>query len=452
MAGERPFSGLTVLDLGQVYLGPYCTMLMSRLGADIIKVEPPGGEPVRWRGAQVGVETSAFGLLNTGKRSLRLDLKSERGRELLLQMADDADVLVENFGPGTLSRLGLGYEVLSERNPRLILASGRGYGPDGPYRDYLAMDLTVQAMSGVLATTGFADGPPLKAGPAVADFLGGIHLFGAIAAALVGRATTGRGRHVEIAMHDAVVPALASGFAGWLDSGGTLPSRTGNRHGAHAVAPYNVYPAADGWIAIIAMNDRHWERLCVVMGREELAADPELLHHRQRVAAIDRVDEIVSTWTRTLRKREAFDVLHAAGIPPRRSSSWRSSSPIRKSAPRGCWSPWRRKRRSPVDVRQPAAAVRRGAGCDHPRTAAGRALRADPPGEAGSRRRGDRATRPTVSSSVTPVTASGDIVGPIEVQTASDVLADRLRAQTSPGSCRPARTCRSSASSSSAPG
>ena len=315
MAGERPFSGLTVLDLGQVYLGPYCTMLMSRLGADIIKVEPPGGEPVRWRGAQVGVETSAFGLLNTGKRSLRLDLKSERGRELLLQMADDADVLVENFGPGTLSRLGLGYEVLSERNPRLILASGRGYGPDGPYRDYLAMDLTVQAMSGVLATTGFADGPPLKAGPAVADFLGGIHLFGAIAAALVGRATTGRGQHVEIAMHDAVVPALASGFAGWLDSGGTLPSRTGNRHGAHAVAPYNVYPAADGWIAIIAMNDRHWERLCVVMGREELAADPELLHHRQRVAAIDRVDEIVSTWTRTLRKREAFDVLHAAGIP-----------------------------------------------------------------------------------------------------------------------------------------
>jgi crotonobetainyl-CoA:carnitine CoA-transferase CaiB-like acyl-CoA transferase len=185
MAGDLPFSDLTVLDLGQVYLGPYCTLLMSRLGADIIKIEPPTGEPVRWRGAQVGVETSAFGLLNTGKRSLRLDLKSERGRDLFLQMAEDADVVVENFGPATLTRLGLGYDVLSERNPRLILASGRGYGPDGPYRDYLAMDLTVQAMSGVMATTGFADGPPLKAGPAVADFLGGIHLFGAIAAALV---------------------------------------------------------------------------------------------------------------------------------------------------------------------------------------------------------------------------------------------------------------------------
>ena len=315
MAGERPFAGLTVLDLGQVYLGPYCTMLMSRLGADIIKIEPPGGEPVRWRGAQVGVETSAFGLLNTGKRSLRLDLKSEQGRELLLRLADDADVVVENFGPGTLDRLGIGYEVLSARNPRLILASGRGYGPDGPYRDYLAMDLTVQAMSGVLATTGFADGPPLKAGPAVADFLAGIHLFGAIAAALVGRATTGRGQRVEIAMHDAVVPALASGFAGWLDSEGTLPSRTGNRHGAHAVAPYNVYPTTDGWIAIIAMNDRHWERLCAVMGREELAAEPALLHHRDRVAAIDRVDEVVSTWTRTLAKRDAFEALHAAGIP-----------------------------------------------------------------------------------------------------------------------------------------
>jgi crotonobetainyl-CoA:carnitine CoA-transferase CaiB-like acyl-CoA transferase len=315
MAGELPFSGLTVLDLGQVYLGPYCTMLMSRLGADIIKIEPPGGEPVRWRGAQVGVETSAFGLLNTGKRSLRLDLKSERGRELLLEMAQDADVVVENFGPGTLARLGLGWDVLSARNERLILASGRGYGTEGPYRDYLAMDLTVQAMSGVMSTTGFPEGPPVKAGPAVADFLGGIHLFGAIAAALVQRATTGRGQRVEVAMHDAVLPALASGFAGWLDSGGTLPSRTGNRHGAHAVAPYNVYPSTDGWIAIIAMNDRHWQRLCDVMGTPQHATDPAFLHHRERVAAIDRVDEIVAGWTRTLGKREAFDVLHAAGIP-----------------------------------------------------------------------------------------------------------------------------------------
>jgi formyl-CoA transferase len=315
MAGDAPFAGITVLDLGQVYLGPYCTMLMSRLGAEVIKVEPPTGEPVRWRGAQVGVETSAFGLLNAGKRSLRLDLKQERGRDLLLRMAQDADVLVENFGPGTLDRLGLGWDVLSGRNPRLILASGRGYGADGPYRDFLAMDLTVQAMSGVMSTTGFADGPPLKAGPALADFLGGIHLFGAIAAALVQRATTGTGQRVEIAMHDAVLPSLASAFAGFLDSGGTLPSRTGNRHGAHAVAPYNVYPASDGWIAIIAMNDRHWQRICQVMGRPEHAEDPELLHHRERVAAIDRVDGIVAAWTRTLGRREAFELLRAAGIP-----------------------------------------------------------------------------------------------------------------------------------------
>lgn len=315
MADQHPLSGITVLDLGQVYLGPYCTMLMSRLGAEIIKIEPPGGEPVRWRGAERGIESAAFALLNTGKRSLRLDLKSERGRELFLRLAAEADVVVENFGPGTLDRLGLGYEVLSERNPRLILASGRGYGAGGPYREYLAMDLTVQAMAGVMATTGAADGPPMKAGPALADFLGGVHLFAAIAVALLQRTATGRGQQVEVAMHDAVLPTLASSVAGWLDSQGTLPSRTGNRHGAHAVAPYNVYPTADGWIAIIAMNDRHWQRLCEVMGRAQYATDPMFLHHSDRVVAIDRVDAIVSAWTRTLTRQAAFDVLQRVGVP-----------------------------------------------------------------------------------------------------------------------------------------
>jgi crotonobetainyl-CoA:carnitine CoA-transferase CaiB-like acyl-CoA transferase len=170
-------------------------------------------------------------------------------------------------------------------------------------------------MSGVTATTGFAAGPPMKAGPAFADFLGGIHLFGAISAALVQRATTGQGQMVQIAMHDAVIPALASSIAGYLDSDGTLPSRTGNRHGAHAVAPYNVYPTLDGWIAIIAMNDRHWQRLCEVMGTEQFASDPELLHHSDRVLAIDHVDEIVTAWTQGRTKGDAFEALHQAGIP-----------------------------------------------------------------------------------------------------------------------------------------
>ena len=315
MDSATPLAGLVVLDLGQVFLGPYCTMLMARLGAEIIKIEPPAGDPIRWRNTADGVETAAFMLLNAGKRSLRLDLKTDEGRELLLAMADDADVVVENFAPGTLARLGITYEELARRNERIILASGRGYGEDGPYRDYLAMDLTVQAMSGVMACTGFPDGPPMKAGPALADFLGGVHLFGAIMVALLTRSVTGRGQVVQVAMHDAVIPTLASNLSGLLDFGGTVPSRTGNRHGGQAVAPYNVYATSDGWAAIIAMSDRHWHGLCAAMGRPELAQSPDLLHAQDRVRNIERVDEAVSAWTITLPKREVFEACRAAGIP-----------------------------------------------------------------------------------------------------------------------------------------
>lgn len=310
-----PLQGVTVVDLGQVFLGPYCTMLMSRLGADVIKVEPHRGEPIRWRNTADGAETAAFMLLNAGKRSLRIDLKSAEGRELVLGLVEQADIVVENFAPGTLQRLGLDYETLAQRNPRVILASGRGYDETGPYRDFLAMDLTVQAMSGVMACTGFPDGPPTKAGPAMADFLGGIHLFGAIMVALYSRAITGRGLPVQIAMHDAVLPTLTSNLSGLLDFGGAVPSRTGNRHGGQAVAPYNVYPAADGWVAIIAMSDRHWAALCAAMDRPELAEDPDLLHAQDRVRSVDRVDEIVSGWTRGRAKQELFDACRAAGVP-----------------------------------------------------------------------------------------------------------------------------------------
>ncbi|NEW27114.1 CaiB/BaiF CoA transferase family protein [Nocardia cyriacigeorgica] len=306
-------SGVTVLDLGQVYLGPYCSMLLARLGADVIKIEPPGGEAVRLRRTEE--PTAAFALLNAGKRGVRLDLKTERGRELLKRLVVDADVLVENYAPGAMNRLGLSYDVLREINPRLVYASGTGYGSTGPNAHLKAMDLTIQATTGVMAVTGFADRPPVKSGIAVADFMGGVHLAAGVLAALVERDRTGVGTRVEVSMQDAVLPSLTSNLSGYLDSDGTAPERTGNRHGGLGVAPYNVYPTMDGWVAVLGISDRHWTALCGLMGRPELDADPRFTSNEARVQWIDDVDDYLQGWTSQHSTDKAVALLEEAGVP-----------------------------------------------------------------------------------------------------------------------------------------
>ena len=196
---------------------------MAKAGADVIKVEPLGGEPLRQR---IGVGRGAslpFAMLNSNKRAVTLNLKTERGRELLIEMVKRADVLLENFAPGVMDRLGVGWSVLREINPRLVYASGSGFGLSGPDRDNLAMDLTVQAATGIMSITGFPDSPPVKAGNAVADFLGGIHLYAGIVTALFERAQTGSGRLVEVSMQDAVYPSLASNLGFLYNNQGEVP-------------------------------------------------------------------------------------------------------------------------------------------------------------------------------------------------------------------------------------
>ncbi len=197
----QAFDGVRVLELGQIYNGPYCGLLLAQLGADVIKIEPPGGEQLRFRSHQP-VESHEFVMLNSNKRSVVLDLKTDAGRQALLDLVETADVLIENFAPGTMERLQLGAERLLQHNPRLVVACGKGYGSTGPYAHMSAMDITVQAMSGSASATGESDGPPTKAGAAFVDFSGGIHLFGAISAALFQRERTGRGQIVEVSMHD----------------------------------------------------------------------------------------------------------------------------------------------------------------------------------------------------------------------------------------------------------
>ena len=309
------FDGIRVLELGQIYNGPYCGLLLAQLGADVIKVEPPGGEPLRFR-SHDPVESHEFVMLNSNKRSVALDLKTDGGRQALLDLVDTADVLIENYAPGTMERLGLSAQSLLDRNPRLIVASGKGYGSTGPYAHMSAMDITVQAMSGGAAATGEPDGPPTKAGAAFVDFSGGVHLFGAIAAALFQRERTGRGQLVEVSMHDTVYPMLASSLGGLHnDPDRNLPERTGNRHTRMAVAPYNIYEASDGWLAIICIAERHWRGVTTALRRPELVDDPRFATAKYRVANIDLVDAVVSEATRSRTRDDLVADLQANGVP-----------------------------------------------------------------------------------------------------------------------------------------
>ncbi len=307
-----PLAGVRVVDLTRIYSGPYCTFLMGIAGAEIIKVEPPEGEHLRTRKARAGASLP-FPMLNANKRHVTIAIKTAQGRELVLLLAERADVLVENFRPGVMDELGLGRDVLRQRNPRLIYASTNGFGSSGPYRDYAAMDLTIQALGGVMDSTGFAGNPPVKAGPAIGDFFAGIHLFGAIVAALYHRERTGEALAPEVAMLEAVYPSLCSSL-GMVMGDALLIPRTGNRHGGLNQCPYNVYPAADGYFAIICTSDRHWQSLLTALGRKDLDQS-RFATISDRVRHMDEIDEEISRVTAKETRAELTKKLNAAGVP-----------------------------------------------------------------------------------------------------------------------------------------
>ena len=312
-----PLEGVTILDFGQIYNGPYASFMLAMAGARVIKIEPPSGEPLRRRTAADGGSVP-LAMLNANKEGVTLNLKTERGRELFRKMVMKADVVLENFAPTVMERLGVGADELMALNPRLIYASGSGYGRDGPRRDDLAMDLTVQAVGGVMHVTGFPDGPPVKAGPAICDFITGTHLYGAVMTALFERERTGKGRLVEVAMLDCIFPTLASNlgmYFGQKQKGAEILTRTGNRHGGLSIAPYNVYEAKDGFVAIITVGEGHWQNLLVAMGREDLAEDERYLTTDARVIHMEEVDKLVGDWVATMTKTEAEAAAQHHHIP-----------------------------------------------------------------------------------------------------------------------------------------
>ena len=307
----RPLAGIRVLDLTQIFQGPYAAFLMAMAGAEVVKVEPPGGERLRQRG---GADTPlSFAMLNSNKKSLTLDLKHPRGKELLKAMAGKADVLLENFAAGTMDRLGLGWEVMREINPRLIYGSATGYGLTGPDRDLLAMDHTVQAASGIMSITGEAGGPPARAGGTPCDIMGGIHLYAGVLQALLGRARTGRGTLVEIAMIEAMYFTLASDLAAFHRTG-ALPERRGDKTPANT-APYGRYRCKDGWIALICVSEDQWARVLDVVGRQDLKGNPDYGSREKRHAREAEINAMIEAWSRDLPRDEAFATMREARVP-----------------------------------------------------------------------------------------------------------------------------------------
>jgi CoA:oxalate CoA-transferase len=309
-----PLTGITVIDLSHVYNGPYATFLMAMAGAFVVKVEPHGGEHLRSRG-DMGGAALPFAMLNSNKRAVTLNLKSGKGRALLLEMAARADILVENFAPGVMDRLGIGAAVLQTLNPRLIYGSSSGYGKSGSYSDYPAMDLVMQAMSGVISVTGYPDQPPVKAGPALCDFSAGIHLYGAIMTALYERERTGTGSIVEVTMQDAIYASLASNLGMLHARGGETPARTGNRHGGLGISPYNAYAASNGYVVINAPGDQHFRSILDVIGRPDLKDDPRFTTRSARVANMSDVDALLESWTSQHTKEKIAERLLAAAVP-----------------------------------------------------------------------------------------------------------------------------------------
>jgi CoA:oxalate CoA-transferase len=307
-----PLEGVRVIELAQIYAGPYCGLQLAHFGAEVIKIEPPGeGEFLRMRPPATKGANANFLMLNPGKRSIALNLKDPRGRDLLMRLLENADILVENYAAGALERLGLGYDELALRFPRLIYASCKGYGSDSRWAQLGAMDFTVQAASGIIDMTGYADRPGVRATAALIDTSTGMHLVAGILAKLIERGRTGLGGRVEVAMLDVCIPAVNGMILAAME-GRTLP-RLGNRH--PTACPSNTYQAADGQILIYCLTEDHWRRLARLIGRTDLLEDKRYRDHLSRYAIIDEVDGIVGGWVAQRTREELVETLIAHGIP-----------------------------------------------------------------------------------------------------------------------------------------
>lgn len=317
LLADGPLAGVRVLDLTAMLAGPYATMLLADLGADVVKIEPPTGDATRTFGPTRRDDDQSVGLggyfqsVNRGKRGVVLDLKTAEGRDTLLRLVRVADVVVENFTSGVMERLGLGYEVLAAENPKLVYAAIRGFGDSrsgaSPYQHWPAFDVVAQAMGGFLGITGTEDGMPIKSGPGVGDIFPGTLLALGIVAALRHAEHTGVGQFIDVAMYDAVL-ALCERIVYQHSYLGAVPGPQGNSH--PLLSPFDILPTGDGWIAIACAFDHHWRTLTELIGQPELAEDPRYATNVERASRGNEVRNLITSW---FAARSTKDVIAALG-------------------------------------------------------------------------------------------------------------------------------------------
>ncbi len=312
MDRRLPLDGIRVIDLTRVLSGPFCTMMLGDMGAEVLKIETPDGDPVRGQGTIRDGLSWYFAAFNRNKKSVVLDLYRPEGRAALLRLLEGADVLVENFRPGVLARMGLTPEVLDATNPRLVVASINGFGSTGPYVDRPAFDFIAQAMSGLMATNGDPEGEPMRMAQPVTDLLAGLYAAFGIVSALRGRDRDGRGQRVEAAMVNGALSTMAYIAAEYFATG-REPRRTGNDH--PLVAPYGLFQAADGKIAIAPSNDTILSRLLDVLGLGHLMQDPRFDTNPKRFARRGELHAILNERLAADTQEGWIDRLNAAGVP-----------------------------------------------------------------------------------------------------------------------------------------
>jgi len=313
-ANKGALAGVRVLDLTRVLAGPYCTMFLGDLGAEVVKVEQPGvGDDTRgWGPPFTGGESAYFLCINRNKKSITVDFKSKEGVALIRQLSERADVLIENFRPGAMDRLGLGEKELRAANPKLIYASLSGFGADGPMSDMPGYDLIIQAWGGLMSITGTPDGEPTKVGVAIIDLVAGLMLGKAIAAALFAREKHGVGQKIDTSLLEAEVAALINAGSNYL-IGGKVPGRWGNAH--PTIVPYQSFPTADGFLVLGVASETIWRRFCPAIGRAELAADPRFAKNANRVENRAALIAILSELLRTQDTATWLDLLNDAEVP-----------------------------------------------------------------------------------------------------------------------------------------
>ncbi len=309
----KPLEGVVVLDLSRVLAAPYTGMILADMGADVIKVERPGkGDDSRAYGPFKNGESVYYMSLNRGKRSMTLNMKSEEGKQILKDLVKQADVLVENFRGGTMDKLGLGYDVLKEINPRLIYSACTGFGMTGPYKHDPAYDVIVQGMGGIMSITGQEGGEPTKVGASIGDITAGIFSAVGIMIALYNREKTGKGQLVDVSMLDCQVAILENAIARYMNAG-VSPKPIGNRHAS--ITPFQSLKTKDGYVIVAVGNDTLWQKFCGLIERPDLAADPRFTTNPLRTENVKVLGEELNKTFQTKTMDEWLHILKEGGVP-----------------------------------------------------------------------------------------------------------------------------------------